>query len=51
MCSLWLIVTIIANPPELNLGQEVIHDDLQTSHYDVIYKNTLNPKIGEVMVF
>jgi hypothetical protein len=36
MCSLRLIVTTIANPPELKLGQEVLHGDLQTLHYDLI---------------
>jgi hypothetical protein len=32
ICSLRLIVTTIANPPELKLGQEVLHGDLHTLH-------------------
>jgi hypothetical protein len=27
-----LIVTTIANPPELKLGQELLHGDLQSLH-------------------
>jgi hypothetical protein len=49
ICSLRLITTTIANQPELNLGQEVLHGDLQTSNYDLVKMHKLTPKIQEVM--
>jgi hypothetical protein len=51
ICSLWLIGTPIANPPEINFGYEVLHGDLQSLNYDLIYMNKLTPKIEEVMEF
>jgi hypothetical protein len=38
-------VTIIANPPDVNLRQEVIYGDLQSLHYDLVDMHKLNPKI------
>jgi hypothetical protein len=31
-----MIVTTNANPPELKLGQEVLHGDLQPLHSDLV---------------
>jgi hypothetical protein len=50
-CSLRLIATTIAYPPELNFGQEVIHGDLQCVHYDLVDIHKLTPKNQEVMKF
>jgi hypothetical protein len=49
--SLRLIGTTNANPSELKLGQGVLHGDLQTVHYDLVYMHNLTPKIQEVMEF
>jgi hypothetical protein len=51
ICSLRLIMTTIANPPEFKLGQEVLHDYLQTLYYDLIVMHKLTAKIKEVMKF
>jgi hypothetical protein len=34
LCSYRLIATIFPNRPELHFGQEVLHGDLQSLHYD-----------------
>jgi hypothetical protein len=47
MCSDKVIVNPIANPPELNFVQEVIHSALQTLHNDLIDMHTQHPKIVE----
>jgi hypothetical protein len=51
MCSHRLIATTIANPPELNVRQEVLHGDLQCFHYDLVDMHKPNPNIKEVMEF
>jgi hypothetical protein len=51
MYSHGLIATTIANPPELNFGQEVRHGDLKSLHYDLIDMHKPTPKIQEVMEF
>jgi hypothetical protein len=51
ICSLGQIVTTIANPKELKLGQEVLRGDLQTSHSGIADMKKLNPKIEEVIEF
>jgi hypothetical protein len=45
MCSLSLIGTTLPNPPELNLGQEVLHGDLRCLHYDLVDMDKLAPMI------
>jgi hypothetical protein len=45
MCSLRLIVTPIANPLELELGQEVLHGDLQTLNYGLVHMHKLTRKV------
>jgi hypothetical protein len=32
LCSIKLIASLIANPPELLFGQEMLHDNLQDLH-------------------
>jgi hypothetical protein len=51
LCSISLVATAIANPPELDFGQGVLHGALQTLHYDLIYMHKLTPKIQEVIAF
>jgi hypothetical protein len=51
MCSDKLIANTIANPPELNVGQDVLHGDLKCLHYDLVDMHKLTPKIKEVMEF
>jgi hypothetical protein len=46
-----LVATAIANPPELDCGQGVLHGALQTSYYDLIDMHKLTPKIREVIAF
>jgi hypothetical protein len=48
MCSHRLIATTIANPPELDFGQEVLHGDLQRLHYDLVDLHKLTPNLQEV---
>jgi hypothetical protein len=45
ICSLRQLATIIAIPPELKLGQEVLHGDLQTLHYYLIDMHKIIPLI------
>jgi hypothetical protein len=49
--SIKLIATAIANPPELNFGQGVLHGALRTLHYDLIDMHKLTPNIQEVIAF
>jgi hypothetical protein len=49
--SIKLIATAIANPPELNFGQVVLHGALQILHYDLIDMHKLTPNIQEVIAF
>jgi hypothetical protein len=49
--SISLVATAIANPPELNFGQGVLHGALQTLHYDLIDMHKLTPNIQEVIAF
>jgi hypothetical protein len=51
MCSHRLIGTTIANPPELNFGQEVLHGDLHCLIYVLANMHELTPKIQEGMDF
>jgi hypothetical protein len=54
LTELWsdmLIATLLANPPELHFGQEVLHGDLQYLHYDWFDMHNLSPQIGEVIEF
>jgi hypothetical protein len=51
MCSISLVATAIANPPELNIGRGVLHGALQTLHYDLIDMHKLTPNIQEVIAF
>jgi hypothetical protein len=51
LCSISLVATAIANSPELNCRQGVLHGALQTLHYDLIDMHKLNPKIQEVIAF
>jgi hypothetical protein len=51
MCSHRLIATNIANLPELNFGQEVLHADQPCLHYDLVDMHKLSPHIDEVMEF
>jgi hypothetical protein len=51
LCSISLVATAIANSPELNYGQGVLHGVLQTLHYDLIDMHKLTPKIQEVVAF
>jgi hypothetical protein len=45
MCSLTLIATTIASPPEFKLEQEVLHGDLQTFHSGLVYMHKRTPKL------
>jgi hypothetical protein len=49
--SISLVATAIANSPELNCGQGVLHGALQTLHYDLIDMHKLTLKIQEVIAF
>jgi hypothetical protein len=51
LCSISLAATAIQNSPELNCGQGVLHDALQTLHYDPIDMHKLTPKIQEIIAF
>jgi hypothetical protein len=51
LCSISLAATAIANPPELDNGQCVLHGALQALHYDLIGMHKLTPKIQEVIAF
>jgi hypothetical protein len=51
LCSISLVATAIANPPELNFGRGVLHGSLQTLHYDLIDMHKLTPNIQEVIAF
>jgi hypothetical protein len=46
-----LIATLIANPPDLLLEQEVIHSDLQTLQYDLGDMHKPTPHIEEDIGF
>jgi hypothetical protein len=47
-----LVITItIANPSDLNLVQEVLHDDLKILHCDLVDMENLNHKIQEGIKF
>jgi hypothetical protein len=49
--SISLVATAIANSPELNCGQGVLHGALQTLHYDHIDMHKLTPNNQEVIAF
>jgi hypothetical protein len=51
ICSPRLLPTIIANPPELNFGWEVLHGDLKAFQYDMVGMHNLTPKIQQLMEF
>jgi hypothetical protein len=51
LCSHRLIAIPIANPPELHIGQEVLHGDIQCFHYDLVDMNNPSLQIDEVMEF
>jgi hypothetical protein len=51
ICSNRLIVTTIANPPELKFEHEVLHGDLKTLHYDLVDMHNSTSKIQEVIEF
>jgi hypothetical protein len=51
LCSISLVATAIANPPDLNFGRAVLHGALQILHYDLIDMHKLTPKIQEVIAF
>jgi hypothetical protein len=51
MCSLRLIVTAIANPPDLKFGHEGLHGDIQTFHSDLVDMHKLTPHIEELIEF
>jgi hypothetical protein len=51
LCSHRLIATLIANPLELHIRQEVLHGDLQYFHYNLVYMHTPYPNIPEDMEF
>jgi hypothetical protein len=51
LCSISLVATAIANPPELDCGQGVLHGALQMLHYYFIDMHKLTPKIQEVIAF
>jgi hypothetical protein len=44
-------VTTNMNPPELKLGQGLLHGGLQTLLSDLVDMHRLTPKIEEVMEF
>jgi hypothetical protein len=44
-------VVTIAIPPELKLGQEMLHGDLQIFHSDLVDMHKLTPQIEEVVQF
>jgi hypothetical protein len=46
-----MIVTPIANPPERDFGQVVLHGDLHCLLYDLVDMHKLSPKSHEVMEF
>jgi hypothetical protein len=46
-----LIATLIANPPNLLLVQEVIYSDVQTLHYDLGDMHKPTPQIEEDIGF
>jgi hypothetical protein len=51
LCSISLVATAIANPPELNFGRGVLHGALQTLYYDIIDMHKVTPNIQEVIAF
>jgi hypothetical protein len=51
LCSISLVATAIANSPELDCGQGVLHGAIQTFHYDLIDMHKLTPEIQEVIAF
>jgi hypothetical protein len=51
LCSVSLVATAIANPPELNFVRGVFHGALQTLHYDINDMHNPTPNIQEVIVF
>jgi hypothetical protein len=51
LCSISLVATAIANPPELKFGRGVLHGALQTFHYDLIDMDKLTHDIQEVIAF
>jgi hypothetical protein len=44
-------VTSHINPPELKLGQGILHVDLQTLYSDLVDMHNLSPKIEGVIEF
>jgi hypothetical protein len=44
-------VTSNTNPPELKLGQRVLHGGLKALQSDMTHMDSLSPKIQEVMEF
>jgi hypothetical protein len=44
-------VTSNTNPPELKLGQGVLHGGLYPLHSDLVNMNNLTPTVEEVMEF
>jgi hypothetical protein len=51
LCSISLVATAIANPPELNFGWGVLYAALQILHYDLIDMHKLTLNIQEVIAF
>ena len=51
LCSISLVATAIANQPEFNFGQGMLHGALQTLNYDLIDMHKLTPNIQEVIAF
>jgi hypothetical protein len=54
LTELWsdrLLATLVANPPKLHFGQEVLHCDLQRLDYDLGDMHTPTPKIKEDIEF
>jgi hypothetical protein len=48
LSSYRLIATLIANPPDLLLEQEVIHSDVQTLHYDLGDIDKPTPRLKKI---
>jgi hypothetical protein len=51
VCSHRLIATTIANSPELDFGQEVLHGDIQALDSGMVDIHKLSPKIQDVLEF
>jgi hypothetical protein len=46
-----MMVTSNTNPPELKLGQGVLHGGLYPLHYDLVNMHNITPTVEEVMKF